>query len=81
MPKRLRFVHATGDRPARVALVELRLARPGGLDVEPPLVEWSTPGVRGDEVSDVLAGRFGVAAGRDARCRARVSGTAAKAIE
>jgi tRNA1(Val) A37 N6-methylase TrmN6 len=38
--KRLRFVHARGDQPARLALVELRVARPGGLVVEPPLVEW-----------------------------------------
>ena len=38
--KRLRFVHARIDQPARLALVELRAARPGGLVVEPPLVEW-----------------------------------------
>lgn len=40
VPKRLRFVHARADQPARLALVELRAARPGGLVVEPPLVEW-----------------------------------------
>lgn len=40
VPKRLRLVHARADEPARLALVELRAARPGGLVVEPPLVEW-----------------------------------------
>lgn len=38
--KRLRFVHARQDAPARLALVELRAARPGGLVIEPPLFEW-----------------------------------------
>jgi tRNA1Val (adenine37-N6)-methyltransferase len=38
--KRLRLVHARIDQPARLALVELRAARPGGLVIEPPLVEW-----------------------------------------
>lgn len=38
-PKRLRFVHATPTAPARVALVESRAARPGGLAVIPPLIE------------------------------------------
>jgi tRNA1Val (adenine37-N6)-methyltransferase len=49
--KRLRFVHAYGDRPARLALVELRRARAGGLVVEPPLLEWSRPGRRSPELS------------------------------
>jgi len=40
VPKRLRFVHAREDKPARLALLELRAARPGGLVVEPPLIEW-----------------------------------------
>lgn len=40
VPKRLRFVHAREDQPARLVLLELRAARPGGLVVEPPLVEW-----------------------------------------
>ncbi len=40
VPKRLRLVHAREDKPARLALVELRAARPGGLVVEPPLIEW-----------------------------------------
>jgi tRNA1Val (adenine37-N6)-methyltransferase len=38
--KRLRLVHARESEPARLALVELRAARPGGLVVEPPLIEW-----------------------------------------
>ena len=38
--KRLRLVHARADEPARLALVELRAARPGGLVIEPPLIEW-----------------------------------------
>jgi tRNA1Val (adenine37-N6)-methyltransferase len=38
--KRLRLVHARADQPARLALIELRVARPGGLVIEPPLIEW-----------------------------------------
>lgn len=38
--KRLRLVHARDTEPARLALVELRAARPGGLVIEPPLLEW-----------------------------------------
>jgi tRNA1(Val) A37 N6-methylase TrmN6 len=41
--KRLRLVHAFRNKPARIALVELRKARPGGLVVEPPLFEWERP--------------------------------------
>jgi tRNA1Val (adenine37-N6)-methyltransferase len=37
--KRVRFVHATPESPARVALVEAVAGRPGGLIVAPPLVE------------------------------------------
>jgi tRNA1(Val) A37 N6-methylase TrmN6 len=33
-------VHARDDEPARLALIELRAARPGGLVIEPPLIEW-----------------------------------------
>ncbi len=40
VPKRLRLVHARSTEPARLALIELRAARPGGLVVEPPLFEW-----------------------------------------
>jgi tRNA1Val (adenine37-N6)-methyltransferase len=38
-PKRLRLVHATAEAPARVALVEARAAKAGGLAIAPPLVE------------------------------------------
>lgn len=38
-PKRLRLVHSARERPARVALVELARAKPGGLVIEPPLIE------------------------------------------
>ncbi|HET9932530.1 MAG TPA: methyltransferase [Polyangiaceae bacterium] len=51
VPKRLRFVHAFADRPARLALVELRRARPGGLVVQAPLVEWLAPQVPSPELA------------------------------
>ncbi len=38
--KRMRFVHARESEPARLVLVELRVARPGGLVIEAPLIEW-----------------------------------------
>ncbi|MDX2055874.1 MAG: methyltransferase [Polyangiaceae bacterium] len=44
--KRLRLVHAKPESEARLALLELRRSRPGGLKVEPPLVEWSGNGQR-----------------------------------
>lgn len=55
--KRLRLVHAAPDAPARLALIELRRAKPGGLNVGPPLIEWSAPGVRSCELSRLIAGR------------------------
>jgi tRNA1Val (adenine37-N6)-methyltransferase len=39
VPKRLQFVHGAAGRPARVALIQAQVARPGGLTVLPPLVE------------------------------------------
>jgi tRNA1Val (adenine37-N6)-methyltransferase len=42
--KRLRFVHATPESPARVALVEAVAGRAGGLYVLPPLVERGARG-------------------------------------
>ncbi|MFO7180535.1 MAG: methyltransferase [Pseudomonadota bacterium] len=56
VPKRLRLVHSFADRPARIALVEFRRARPGGLVVEPPLVEWEAPGRRTPELTALTAG-------------------------
>ncbi|MFZ5894015.1 MAG: tRNA1(Val) (adenine(37)-N6)-methyltransferase [Myxococcota bacterium] len=45
VPKRLQMVHAFADRAARLALIELRRAKPGGLVIEPPIIEWLAPGV------------------------------------
>jgi tRNA1(Val) A37 N6-methylase TrmN6 len=56
VPKRVRFVHADQASPARVALIELRRAKPGGLEVLPPLLEWSAKGVRSPELEQLLAG-------------------------
>lgn len=42
--KRLRFVHGTPEAPARVALVEARAGRPGGLSVLSPLLEREARG-------------------------------------
>ncbi|MEI9939865.1 MAG: methyltransferase [Pseudomonadota bacterium] len=56
IPKRLRLVHADANAPARVALVELRRAKPGGLVVLPPLFEWSKKGVRTPELALILQG-------------------------
>lgn len=56
--KRLRFVHARAADPARVALVELRRGREGGLVVEPPLHEWEASGVRSAEVAALVEGRL-----------------------
>jgi tRNA1(Val) A37 N6-methylase TrmN6 len=55
VPKRLRLVHAAAESTARLALIELRLARPGGLIVLPPLYEWTTPGVRSPELAALIA--------------------------
>jgi tRNA1Val (adenine37-N6)-methyltransferase len=55
--KRLRFVHPRIDEPARLALVELRRARPGGLVVEAPLVEWDARGERSAELSALSSRR------------------------
>ena len=38
-PKRMQFVHAKRDRPARICLVEATPGKPGGLVTEPPLFE------------------------------------------
>ncbi|MEP7052859.1 MAG: methyltransferase [Pseudomonadota bacterium] len=56
VPKRLRLVHADANSSARVALLELRRAKPGGLEVLPPLFEWHSKGVRTPELERVIAG-------------------------
>jgi len=53
--KRLRFVHATVAVPARVALVDARAGRPGGLTVLPALVERSQGGYT-PELESLLSG-------------------------
>ncbi len=57
IPKRLRLVHADASSQARVALIELRRAKPGGLVVLPPLFEWSKKGQRTAELAEILAGK------------------------
>lgn len=56
VPKRLRLVHPDASSPARVALIELRRAKPGGLVILPPLFEWLGKGVRTPELVRILAG-------------------------
>jgi tRNA1Val (adenine37-N6)-methyltransferase len=52
-PKRMRLVHGRSDRPARIVLIELSRAKPGGLVVEPPLVETES-GRRTEELDALL---------------------------
>ena len=59
VPKRLRLVHADTTAPARVALIELQRAKPGGLVILPPLFEWIAKGVRSPEVAAIIAGVSG----------------------
>ncbi|HEX2669442.1 MAG TPA: methyltransferase [Polyangiaceae bacterium] len=58
IPKRLRLVHSDASSPARVALIELRRAKPGGLVILPPLFEWAEKGVRSPELARILAGEL-----------------------
>jgi tRNA1Val (adenine37-N6)-methyltransferase len=53
-PKRARFVHGKADRPARVVLVELARAKPGGLVVLPALVEVGDDGKPTRELASLL---------------------------
>jgi len=71
IPKRLRLVHADASTPARVALVELRRAKPGGLLILPPLFEWLQKGVRTAEVARILAGDKASAASADEKASDR----------
>jgi tRNA1Val (adenine37-N6)-methyltransferase len=57
-PKRLRMVHPLPDRAARVALVEAKPARHGGLRVEPPLLAMRAPGAWTDEAAAILERGF-----------------------
>jgi tRNA1(Val) A37 N6-methylase TrmN6 len=58
VPKRLRLVHPRVNEPARLTLVELRLAKPGGLIVEPPLIEWASARARSPELARIVRGQF-----------------------
>ncbi len=53
-PKRLRAVHAKPTLPARTILVECAAGRPGGLFVEPPLLEMDAKGKPSDELMGLL---------------------------
>ena len=53
-PKRLRFVHGKVDRPARVALIELAFAKPGGLVVDTPLIETGSDGRPTPEIAHLM---------------------------
>ncbi|MFO0571059.1 MAG: methyltransferase [Polyangiaceae bacterium] len=57
VPKRMALLHPFRDQPARLGLVELRRARPGGLVVEPALAEWERPGVPSAESARLTARR------------------------
>lgn len=59
VPKRIRLVHAFESSPARLVLVELRRAKPGGLVIEPPLFEWASRGVRSEELVAITEGKRG----------------------
>lgn len=54
-PKRLRFVHASAEAPARVVLVEAVAGKPGGLRVAPPVIERTGDGYT-PELTALLAG-------------------------
>lgn len=52
--KRFRPVHARPSDSARVVLVEAVPGKPGGLAIEPPLVEFDARGGRSDEIHRLL---------------------------
>ena len=49
-PKRLRFVHARADRPARLALIEALLDARPALHIEPPLITRNPDGTDSGEI-------------------------------
>jgi tRNA1Val (adenine37-N6)-methyltransferase len=53
-PKRLRAVHGRIGDAARVVLVECAAGKPGGLAIEPPLVECDDRGTRTAELTALL---------------------------
>lgn len=54
--KRARFVHTLPSRPARRVLVEFKPGRPGGLQIQPPLLLFERPGVVSAE-AEAITGR------------------------
>ena len=52
-PKRLRFVHAKADRPARLALIEAMLNVNPGLIIEPPLIIKNPDGTDTAEIARI----------------------------
>jgi tRNA1Val (adenine37-N6)-methyltransferase len=54
-PKRLRAVHGRARDAARVVLVECAAGRPGGLAIEPPLVETDDRGRPSTEIARLVA--------------------------
>jgi hypothetical protein len=52
-------VHAFADASARLALIELRRAKPGGLVVERPLIEWAARGIRSSDIEALVSGKSG----------------------
>ena len=59
VPKRLRCVHSRAEAPARLVLLEVRRARPGGLVMEAPLIEWLGSGQRTAELRAVTGASAG----------------------
>jgi tRNA1Val (adenine37-N6)-methyltransferase len=56
-PKRLRFVHSFGDRPASAVLIEARKDARIEAQIEPPLILWRQPGEYTPEALAILNGR------------------------
>jgi tRNA1Val (adenine37-N6)-methyltransferase len=56
--KRARFVHTSASSPARVVLVEAAAGKPGGLAVQPPLVERDASGAYALEMKRLLDGEI-----------------------
>ncbi len=52
-PKRLRFVHASAGRPARLSLIEAQLDVNPGLIIEPPLIVKNPDGTDTEEIARI----------------------------
>jgi tRNA1Val (adenine37-N6)-methyltransferase len=67
-PKRVRPVHPDATAPARIVLVEARAAKPGGLTIDPALVERDARGYT-RELRSLLDGSLTTSPPRDDRGR------------